>query len=614
MSTEARTLVDLLRFRASEEPTKVAYTFLVDGEREGARITYADLDRSARAIAATLRDGGVQPGDRALLLYPPGLDFIGAFFGCLYAGVVAVPSFPPHPAQLARTLPRLVGVATDAELSAVLSTSTIVAGADAITRRAPVLGKSPWIATDMLPRDAEADWREPRLAPDTLAFLQYTSGSTSAPKGVMVSHANLLHNLAYANHVEENDAASVSVSWLPVIHDMGLIEGVLEPMYAGYPAYLMAPAAFLQRPIRWLRAITRYRATNSGGPNFAYDLCARKITDAQLDELDLTSWSVAYNGAEPIRGDTLSTFYERFRNVGFRWRSFYPVYGLAEATLVVSSGRRDYEATIQDADAGAIGRGEFRLATSDTPITRPSVACGTAAFGTRVVIVDPETRQSCADGDIGEIWVASPSVAQGYWRREQLSAETFAAMLANGDGPFLRTGDLGVLRDGELIVTGRLKDLLIVRGVKHYPQDLELTAERQHRALRSGCAAAFALDEAGRDDVAIAIEVDPRALSADGAEQLRDIVAAIRRAITEEHGIVLGAVSLLSIGTIPKTSSGKLRRHAARQGFIEQTLDEMIRWTQSRHPDATLSAAKGSEAPAFSPAPSSDVLLEESAA
>ena len=602
MSAEARTLVDLLRLRASEQPTKVAYTFLVDGEREGARITYTDLDRSARAIATTLHIGGVRPGDRALLLYPPGLDFIGAFFGCLYAGVVAVPSFPPHPAQLARTLPRLVCVATDAEPSAVLSTSAIVAGADAIARRAPILGKSPWVATDALSRDVEADWREPRLASDALAFLQYTSGSTSAPKGVMVSHANLLHNLAYANHVEENDAASVSVSWLPVIHDMGLIEGVLEPMYAGYPAFLMAPAAFLQRPVRWLRAITRYRATNSGGPNFAYDLCVRKITDAQADELDLTSWSVAYNGAEPIRGDTLSAFYERFKSVGFRWRSFYPVYGLAEATLVVSSGRRDYEATIHDADAGAISRGAFRLAASDTPITRPFVACGSAAFGTRVVIVDPETRQSRADGAIGEIWVASPSVAQGYWRREQLSSETFAAALTNGDGPFLRTGDLGVLRDGELIITGRLKDLLIVRGLKHYPQDLERTAERQHVALRSGCAAAFALDEAGRDDVAIAIEVDPRALSSvreERVDQLHDIVAAVRRAVTEEHGILLGAVSLLSIGTIPKTSSGKLRRHACRQGFIEHTLDEIMRWTQrSAEPQS----------------PSRGALLEESAA
>jgi len=581
MNDGPRTLVDVLRRRAADQPEKIAYTFLVDGEHEGSWITYRDLDSSARAIAATLHARGLGPGDRALLLYAPGLEFIAAFFGCLYAGVVAVPSFPPHPAQLARTLPRLVGVATDAELSAVLTTASIVAGADAIARRAQVLANPPWIATDALPRDMEGSWSEPKLAPDMLAFLQYTSGSTSAPKGVMVSHANLLHNLAYANHVEENDEHSVSVSWLPVIHDMGLIEGVLEPMYAGYPAYLMAPAAFLQRPIRWLRAITKYRATNSGGPNFAYDLCARKISDAQREELDLSSWCVAYNGAEPIRGETLSAFHERFGNVGFRWRSFYPVYGLAEATLVVSSGRRNYEAEVRAADAGAIAHGEFQAASTDTPLTRPLVACGSAQFETRVVIVDPTTRQPCADRKIGEIWVSSPSVARGYWRREQLTAETFGASLANGDGPFLRTGDLGVLVGGELIVTGRLKDLIIVRGLKHYPQDLELTAERQHRALRAGCAAAFAIGDEGHD-VGLAIEVDPRSLGGephDSVTRLADIVLAIRRAVTEEHGITLAAVVLLSIGTMPKTSSGKLRRQACRQGFIELTLEEMFRWT-----------------------------------
>jgi acyl-CoA synthetase (AMP-forming)/AMP-acid ligase II len=499
----------------------------------------------------------------------------------MYAGVIAVPSFPPHPAQLTRTLPRLVGIASDAELSAVLSTETIITGAEAIARHAPILGEPIWIATDKVPRAAASDWREKPVNPDALAFLQYTSGSTSAPKGVMVSHANLLHNLGYANYVEENDATSVSVSWLPVIHDMGLIEGVLEPMYAGYPAYLMSPAAFLQRPVRWLRAVSQYRATNSGGPNFAYDLCARKITDAQRDELDLSSWRVAYNGAEPIRAETLTAFHERFGKAGFRWRSFYPVYGLAEATLVVSSGRRDYEPTIRNADAAAISRGELEFATESTSIARPLVACGSTSYGTRVVIANPETRRPCDDGEIGEIWVASPSVARGYWRREQQTAETFGAHLANGEGPFLRTGDLGLFHNGELIVTGRLKDLLIVRGLKHYPQDLELTAERQHAALRPGCAAAFAIGGTDGEAVAVAIEVDPRALADDRHErvrQLRDISSAIRRAITEEHGIVLSAVSLLSIGTMPKTSSGKLRRHACGVAFVEGTLDEMSRW------------------------------------
>lgn len=581
MTHSSTTIAELLQRCATEQGSRIAYTFLVDGEVEGARTSYADLDRDARRIAEALIERGVGVGDRAMLLYPPGLDFITAFFGCMYAGVIAVPSFPPHPAQLSRTLPRLVGIAADAELSVVLTTTTVAAAMEAITRHAPLLGKTPWVATDALDAST-ADLRLPSVQSDDLAFLQYTSGSTSAPKGVMVSHANLLHNLGYANHVEENDGESVSVSWLPVIHDMGLIEGVLEPMFAGYPAYLMAPAAFLQRPVRWLRAMTKYRATNSGGPNFSYDLCVRKITDSQLAELDLSAWRVAYNGAEPIRADTLASFHQRFQTAGFRWRSFYPVYGLAEATLVVSSGRRSYEPAIRSVDAGAISRGFLASWTPDTPVVRNVVPCGNVGFGTRVAIVNPETRRRCAESEIGEIWVKSPSVARGYWRRAELSAETFGAYLDDGDGPFLRTGDLGTMSNEELIVTGRLKDVLIVRGLKHYPQDLEITAERQHPAIRPGCSAAFSFDDNGRESIAIAAELDPRELPADvGSRKLElcEIALRIKRAIADDHGIVLDAIAFLTIGAMPKTSSGKLRRHACRASFVGETLDELFRWT-----------------------------------
>jgi acyl-CoA synthetase (AMP-forming)/AMP-acid ligase II len=580
MTHQPRTIAELLQRRAAEQGRRLAYTFLVDGEVEGPRLTYADLDASARRIAAELIGRGVSVGERALLLYPPGLDFIAAFFGCMYAGVIAVPSFPPHPAQIARALPRLVGIAADAELSVVLTTASLASSVDAITRHAPLLGEPTWIATDALDHSS-GDPASRDLSGDALAFLQYTSGSTSAPKGVMVSHANLLHNLGYANYVEENDSESVSVSWLPVIHDMGLIEGVLEPLFAGYPAYLMAPAAFLQRPARWLRAMSKYRATNSGGPNFAYDLCVRKISDAQLAELELSAWRVAYNGAEPVRAETLVGFHERFRKAGFRWRSFYPVYGLAEATLVVSSGRRAYEPSIRSTDGAEISRGRLTAPTTSTPAVRRLVPCGHVGFGTRVAIVNPETRCSCAENEIGEIWVKSPSVARGYWRRTQQTAETFGAYLDNGDGPFLRTGDLGTLTNGELLVTGRLKDVLIVRGLKHYPQDLELTAEREHAALRPGCSAAFSFDREGTEVVVIAAEVDPRQLPSDEPGRSRvlcDVASAIRRAVTDEHGIVLDAISFLAIGTMPKTSSGKLRRHACRTGFLDEKLDEVFRW------------------------------------
>ena len=576
-------LVDLLQARASERGDDVAFTFLMDGEREGGRFTFAELDERARVIAAALRDHEITPGDRALLLYPPSLDFIPAFFGCLYAGVIAVPAYPPQPAQLARTLPRLLSIVGDADVSIILGNESVVEAAARMVGAAPALASLPWLATETLPASYAGEWREPGIGADHLAFLQYTSGSTASPKGVMVSHANLLHNLAYASHAAENDQATVSVSWLPVIHDMGLIEGVLGPIFGGYPAFLMAPASFLHRPVRWLRAITRYRATTSGGPNFAYDLCVRKITDAQRGELDLRSWRTAYNGAEPIRADTLESFHARFRDVGFRWRSFYPVYGLAESTLLVSTGGPTYEPVIHDASSEALARGHLRPVRRGSAATRPFVSSGPVSFGTRVVIADPLTRERCADGRVGEIWVASPSVARGYWRRESETRETFHARLAGGDGPFLRTGDLGAARDGELFVTGRIKDVLIVRGLKHYPQDIERTAEHQHVAIRPGCSAAFSIDGADGEAVALAMEVDPRCAPQpdDPAERdacLRTIIDLVRAAIVDHHGIVLSAVSVLPVGAMPKTSSGKLRRRACGAAFADGTLDELARW------------------------------------
>jgi acyl-CoA synthetase (AMP-forming)/AMP-acid ligase II len=530
-----------------------------------------------------LRERGVRSGERALLLYPPGLDFIPAFFGCLYAGVVAVPAYPPQPSQASRTLPRLLSIVADADVAIVLANANVVDAAARMMREAPGLGSIPWLATDTVSDDRAGDWREVSIAPDDLAFLQYTSGSTASPRGVMVSHANLLHNLAYASHAADRDRSTRSVSWLPVIHDMGLIEGVLGPVFGGYTAYLMAPASFLHRPIRWLRAITRYRASTSGGPNFAYDLCVRKITDAQRAELDLSSWRAAYNGAEPIRAETLEAFNARFKDVGFRWRSFYPVYGLAESTLLVSTGGRDYEPVIRDVSSDALTRGRLTLARPRGSATRPLVSSGPVSFGTRVLVVDPSTRQQCSDGRVGEIWVASPSVAGGYWRRESETRETFHARLAGGDGPFLRTGDLGAMHDGELFVTGRLKDVLIVRGFKHYPQDLEHTAERQHAAIRPGCSAAFSIDGDDVEAVAIALEVDRRQAPQldDPAERdgfLASLIDRVRAAVVDHHGIVLSAVSVLSHGATPKTSSGKLRRRACRDAFSDGSLDEIARW------------------------------------
>jgi acyl-CoA synthetase (AMP-forming)/AMP-acid ligase II len=575
-----RSLADVLRLRARELPDRLAYTFLADGETEADAVTYGDLDRKSRAIAFLIQRRHA-PAERALLLYPPGIDFIAAFFGCLSAGNVAVPAYPPRTARSDRGLRRLRAIARDADVTIVLATEEIVGLASEIVTEVPELGSAHWLPTERVPLGDAERWEEPAVERENLAFLQYTSGSTAEPKGVMVSHANLLHNLAYAHYLGENDGDSVSVSWLPVYHDMGLIEGVLQPTYGGYPAYLMPPAAFLQEPLRWLRAITRYRATNSGGPNFAFDQCVRKIASEELSGLDLSSWRVAYNGAEPIRWETLERFYETFRGCGLRWRSFYPVYGLAEATLVVSSGRQAYEPRSLALLADELAQDRVVAAKGGKAREVRVTACGPCSGTTRVVIAHPDTGERCEPGEIGEIWVQGPSVALGYWNRPEESRRSFQAFLAGEDGrdgPFLRTGDLGFLDRGELFVTGRLKDLVIVRGKKHYPQDIERTVEACHEAVRTGCVAAFGVEAEGEEGLAVAAEVEPPFLTLSGSEA---VLSAIREAVAAHHEIPLHAVGLLRPGSLPKTTSGKVRRHACRAGFAGGSLEPFAKWVRA---------------------------------
>ena len=557
-------LVELLRFRSAVQPRAVAYTFLHDGEHESDSITYEGLDRRSRAIAAQLQSQ-CQPGDRALLLFQPGLEFISAFFGCLYAGIVAVPAYPPSLTRSDRALPRLRAIATDAHPAVILSTQELISNITRAAEQCPDRRSSAttaamdgvlsceWIATDTIGDDSGSDWRDPSAGTHTLAFLQYTSGSTAAPKGVMITHGNLLHNLAYAFHLGDGDSSSVSVSWLPVIHDMGLIEGVLQPAFSGCPAYLMSPAAFLQRPMRWLAAIARYGATRSGGPNFAYDLCVRRIGSQERSALDLSTWRSAYCGAEPIRQETLRAFTGAFAASGFNPPALRPCFGLAEATLLVTAGRWTEE------------------------VSEPSrVGCGKPEFDTRVLVVEPEHSRPCEPGSVGEIWVSSPSIARGYWNRPEETARTFRARTDRGEGPFLRTGDLGYMHEGELYVTGRLKDVLIIRGMKHYPQDLEQTAEL-HPVVRPGCTAAFATENGLLGDrVAIVAEADLRQLKT--PEMAQTAILAIRRSVAELHGVLLDAVMLVSPGSIPKTTSGKLQRFACREAYLSDSLPALAVW------------------------------------
>ncbi|HZI20311.1 MAG TPA: non-ribosomal peptide synthase/polyketide synthase [Pyrinomonadaceae bacterium] len=584
MSQTDQTLVELLRRRAGADPSKTAYTYLADGEAEAGGLSYGELDRRARAVAVRLAEAGAA-GERVLLLYPSGLEFVSAFFGCLYAGAVAVPAYPP---RAGRHLARVQTIVRDARAKFALTTAAIRRRLDAFAREQPEAEALHWITTDTLDAGELAGlWREPPLTGSTLAFLQYTSGSTSAPRGVMVSHGNLLHNERLIQAAFRQTEESVIVGWLPLYHDMGLIGNVLQPLYLGASCVLMSPAAFLQRPARWLRAISHYRATTSGAPNFAYDLCVRKVAPGERERLDLGSWRVAYNGAEPVRLDTLERFAAAFADCGFRREAFFPCYGLAEATLFVAGKAGEGDFVAAEFDAEGLQQNLAAGARPGAP-ARSLVSCGAAPEGQRVVIADPVTRERRDRSAVGEIWVAGPSVAQGYWGRPEATEEAFGARLAgSNEGPFLRTGDLGFVRDGELFVTGRLKDLIIVRGRNYYPQDLEWTAERSHPAVVAGGVAAFSLEDEGAERLAVAAEVD-------SAERAAEIFRAVQESIALDHEIQVHAVALLRPRTIPKTSSGKIQRRACRTAFLEGGLQVLAEW---RAPERAVDGA----APAAEP-------------
>jgi acyl-CoA synthetase (AMP-forming)/AMP-acid ligase II/aryl carrier-like protein len=605
IANESSSLIDVLQARASERGDHLAYRFLVTGEVTGSHIewSYAEMYRRARAIAAILQDAGAT-GQRVLLLYPPDIEFIAGFMGVVLSGAVAVPTYPPDPARLERTLPRLRAIASDCQAGFVLTSTPVLTMARTILPQVPELSRLRWFASDQLPEGADAAWKRPVITGDTLAFLQYTSGSTGSPKGVMVSHANVHHNERLITLGFGHDANSSGVGWLPLFHDMGLLGNVLQPLYLGFSCTLMSPLAFLARPLRWLEAISRFRATTSGGPNFAYELCLRKVTERDRERLDLRSWTVAFNGAEPVNADTIDRFSDAFASCGFRRQAFYPCYGLAEATLFVTGGDKAQPPITAAFVADDLARHRGTPAPSgsercDDHATVRLVSSGHAWLDQQVLIVDPETRTPCASDHIGEIWVAGPSVARGYWNLPDESTRTFAAFLAgNQEGPFLRTGDLGFLHDGQLFVTGRLKDMIIIRGRNHYPQDIEHTVERADARIRIGGCACFAVDGGGEERLGVVAEVDlPGGLDDGAGESAADaIIAVVRRAVAEAHDISPHAIALIRPRSLPKTSSGKLQRRACREDFLRGRLTTLATWIDRGAPHEPRSAAVYSRA------------------
>jgi amino acid adenylation domain-containing protein len=565
-----KTLVELLRWRAERQPNRVAYRFLDDGETAPSELTYQQLDHRARMIAAYLQSLA-HGGERVLALYPPGLEYIAAFFGCLYAGVVAVPAYPPRHNRRAL---RLRTLALDAQAGVALTTAKNQEAVESVFGGAHDVSIHHVIDTTKLPEALASEWREPELNEETLAFLQYTSGSTGDPHGVVLTHANLLCNSEVLSHAFEYDANSHCVSWLPMFHDMGLIGSILQPLYGGYGCTLMAPETFLQSPIKWLKAISRTRANISGGPNFAYDLCALRTTPEQREGLDLRCWEVAFNGSEMVRHSTLERFSETFAPYGFNSRAFFPCYGLAEATLIVTGGPKGHGPVTQTVDARSLERRQIIQSEQSDGNRQTLVSSGRGLPGQHVRIVDPDTATLCPAGKIGEIWVSGPSVAQGYWRNASATEQVFRAYIADtGEGPFLRTGDLGLLSDDQLFVMGRLKHLIIIRGLNYYPQDIEQTVERCHTTFPPYAGAAFSVDIDGEERLIVAQEVRRyRDLDVTG------LFADVRRAVIEEHGLEPYEIVFVRYGGIPKTSSGKIQRLSCRRDYLDGTLSVIATW------------------------------------
>ena len=570
----ARTMVELLSAKAADFPDRTAFVYLDD--RDGVtEITFAELERRARAIAARL-SLELRPGDRAILVYPAGLEFIAAFFGCMYAGVIAVPATYPKPK---RPMPRLQRIAVDCDAHVALSTAQTLTTLDPELLSADA-ATNQWIATDEIDIAMADHWQPPQITEDSLALLQYTSGSTSDPKGVMVSHSNLLNNLECIRHsfgigqTEDDRVWATGVFWLPAYHDMGLIGGILTPLYMGGRSVLMSPTSFLQRPMRWLQAIHDYHATISGAPNFAYEFCVRRTTAEERATLDLHHWRLAFCGAEPIRAETLQHFAEAFQSARFRTHSFYPCYGLAESTLLAAGPDHRVEPRVLSVNRAALADHRVAPACGEpVELTQRLVGCGQPMPGHCLLIVRPDGNEECADGEVGEILIQGPSIAQGYWNRTEETEQVFGAKVAGREGRFLRTGDLGFFREGELYVTGRVKDVIIIRGRNHYPQDIEQSAEEAHPAILQG--AAFALTDDGQERLAVVHQIDRQFRGTDHQQ----IVQAIRRAIVEHHELDPYAIVLIRQTSLPITSSGKVQRNLCREQYQAGELKVVYSWT-----------------------------------
>lgn len=573
-SAFAESLTQLLAARARECGGRVAYRFLARGDAGDPPITYGELHERAQRVAASLQAAGLR-GERILLYVGTGADFVISFFGILLAGAVAVPLSPPH---LSRALARSESIVRNAGARMAIVPGTLLKRFVQLQATNEAFAALQLRTPDELEARTSGGWIDAAALSDSLAVLQYTSGSTATPKGVCITHGNFLQNAAMISRAMGLSERTVGVSWLPLHHDMGLMTGVIGPLFNGCPMTLMPAGAFVSDPLMWLQALTRHRATVTGAPNFAYELCLEKVPQEQLAGLDLSSLEVAFCGAETVCADTLQRFASRFEACGFRSRSFFPCYGLAEATLMVSGGPEGEPARVVNVATSALGQGRVAAPQAAEPAQR-LVSCGQVLAGLDVVIVDPNTLRPCPADRVGEVWVRGSSVAHGYWGLPEETERVFNARIAGDAGAgFLRTGDLGFVRDGGLTIVGRLKELIVICGVNHHPQDIEATVETCHPAIGRHAGVALPLEENGRESLLIVQEIK-RTWRSDP----QPVLDAIMAEVAQRHGVRPAVVVLVSQGSLPRTTSGKLQRSAAHAAHVGGRLDAVARSDRPAH-------------------------------
>ncbi len=566
------TLIDLLQQKSQQHPNQTIYTFLTDGEQTESKITLSELEYRAKCIAVKLMSY-CKTGDRALIIYEPGINYVSAFFGCLFAGVIAVPIYPP---RLNKSIHRVEKTYINSQARVGLTTGSILTKITSAPGELNILKSGYWINTDDLNDIDPNRWICPDIHKDSLAFLQYTSGSTGDPKGVMITHYNLLENLKVIHRGFAMNPNDTGIIWLPPYHDMGLIGGILQPLYAGIPVILMPPVHFLQRPLRWLQTITKYQGTVSGGPNFAYDLCCRRVSDDQLQNLDLSSWRLAFNGAEMVRSQTIESFYNKFKSCGFRKEAFYSCYGLAEATLFVTGGPQGRGVAVRAFDSRALKENRVVAALSTNMAKKKLVSSGPAVLEKQIAIVHPDTLTPCPSDRIGEILIKGDCIAKGYWNKPAETETTFQAFLKDSnDGPYMRTGDLGFMSDNDLFIVGRVKDLIIINGKNYYPTDIENSVTGCHPAIKSFAVAAFSIDRQNQEQLVIVSELERSFLKAD---DFTEIIDKIKAAIFEEYELSVSAIVLIKTSSLDKTSSGKIPRFLCKKKFLEKELEVFYEW------------------------------------